>query len=78
MDTFNSTHDGDNAENGPERTDGGYQHADDVVGNPVTQCLRSVGILSEPTVADRHVSELDGDVDVPAIVTWHEMLRQGR
>lgn len=77
MNTTSYTHDDDGGENGPERTDGGYERTDDGGENSVTRRLRSVGILSKSTVADQHVSEFDGDGDKPAIVTWHEMVRQG-
>ena len=77
MDTSNYTHDDDSVENGLERTDGGYGHASNGVGNPVTQRLRSIGIPSKSTVSDQRVS-FDNEGDVPAIVKWHEMLRQGR
>ena len=59
-------------------TDGGYTHVNEGVGESLVRRLRSIGTRSRSTVTDRHVSQFDADGDVPAIVTWHELLQQGR
>ena len=76
--------DGEEVETGPERTDGGYGQSSRLLDRLPTRSIRATVFETRPWSVDDAAfeeqieSEVGAGEDVPAIVTWHELLAQGR